>query len=170
MIVTVTASDILKLVFGLGLNEDDILRALDFYILNDDQLIPNGLRDIPKVKTERGFAYVALKKMEGYSCIFLKDDLCMIHPLRPMVCSSFPFVFSEHDGSISWSLHVKQEICPGIGEGEIITDELLLEMSEEPIDELATFAKIVNIWNDSCEAHSASGFIRFLIEKSSKGT
>ncbi len=170
MIVTVTASDILKLMFGLGFNSGEVLRALDFYVLRNDDLSPDGLREIPQVKTERGLAYVALKKMEDGSCVFLKDNLCMIHSIRPMVCSSFPFVFSEREEEVTWSLHSKKNICPGLGQGEMITSEMLLDMSKEPIDEIATFRKIVSIWNNRVVTHTAEGFIEYLIKQVSKDT
>jgi Fe-S-cluster containining protein len=165
MIVTLTASDILKLAIGLGFTSNELLHALDFYVMEKGKSIPDGFRDIPRIKTERGMAYVALKKLDDSSCVFLKDNLCMIHKIRPMVCSSFPFVFSKQNDEVSWSLHAKRDICPGIGEGNLITKEDLISMSHEPLESLEMYGEIAKIWNDSDMAHTAEGFLEFLLTK-----
>ena len=86
--------------FSLGFSVDETLRALDFYVVPGGQEIPEGLKEIPSINTERGPAWVALKKMNGAECVFLKDSLCMIHRIRPSVCVSFPFVFKDGDGEL----------------------------------------------------------------------
>ena len=165
MVVTLTASDILKLAIGLGFTGNELLHALDFYVIEKGKSIPDGFRNIPRIKTERGMAYVALKKLDDSSCVFLKDDLCMIHKIRPMVCSSFPFVFSKQNDTVSWSLHVKRGICPGIGEGNRMTKEELISMSHEPLESLEMYRAIAKIWNESDIAHTAEGFVEFILTK-----
>lgn len=38
---------------------------------------------------------IALKKDENNTCIFLKDNRCMIHPVRPFQCRAIPAMFSS---------------------------------------------------------------------------
>ncbi|MGY5873251.1 MAG: YkgJ family cysteine cluster protein [Candidatus Thorarchaeota archaeon] len=130
LIVTVIGSDIAKIAAVLGLGPEDMTKALDFYIIADGESIPIGLEKIPAVATEQGLAFMAIKKMENGDCIFLKEDMCMIHPVRPLVCQSFPFVLNEVEGQRTWGLSAKKEICPGLGTG--------LQVSENEIDELAS--------------------------------
>ena len=117
-----TGSDIVRIASALGLNSNEMLKAVDFYILSNGMPTPIGLEQIPSVKTENGPAYIALKKMDTGDCIFLKDDLCMIHPVRPVVCRSFPFTFNDSDGEWSWGLSAKREICPGLGTGPLVPE------------------------------------------------
>jgi len=126
----VIGSDIAKIAAVLGLGPEDMTKALDFYIIADGESIPIGLEKIPAVATEQGLAFMAIKKMENGDCIFLKEDMCMIHPVRPLVCQSFPFVLNEVEGQRTWGLSAKKEICPGLGTG--------LQVSENEIDELAS--------------------------------
>ncbi|MHA1289761.1 MAG: YkgJ family cysteine cluster protein, partial [Candidatus Thorarchaeota archaeon] len=98
LLVTVTGSDIVKIGAVLGLGPNEILKALDFHIVSDGMTTPVGLERMSSVATERGLAFMALKKMDNDDCIFLKEDLCMIHPVRPLVCKSFPFTFDESNG------------------------------------------------------------------------
>jgi Fe-S-cluster containining protein len=115
MIVTLTGRDLVKLSQNMGLSSKDLLRAVDFYILRKDEQVPIGLRNVPSILTERGMAYIALKKIDEGSCIFLKDDLCMIHTYRPAACRAFPFVFEMDNDGIAWGLSALKDICPGLG-------------------------------------------------------
>ena len=159
ILVTVTNSDILRIAMILELSSPNMLRALDFYILDESTPTPIGLEKIPYIITEQGRAYVALKKMENGDCIFLKDNQCMIHSIRPMVCRAFPFVFSRNNNELNWGLSSKKAICPGLGVGERMSEKELISLAEEILEELETFQKFANSWNNKSEAKTAFGFI-----------
>ncbi len=148
LIVTVTGGDIVRIATSLGLSSEEMTRVLDFYILSEDEEPPVGLSKSIAVKTEQGLAYPALKKMKDGSCIFLKNNLCMIHPERPVVCRSFPFTFSrEEDGGISWGLSAMKEICPGLEEDIIVTDEELFQMGNFALEYMLIHKEFVRQWN-----------------------
>ncbi len=164
IIITVTGHDIVRLSRGLNLSSKELMRALDFYLLENTELVPEGLRDIPAVMTERGLAYVALKKLEDASCVFLSDDLCLIHPIRPSSCVTFPFTFRMDSGAMMWGLSAKKEICPGIGRGEIVSELELYRMASPVLEELAIFSEFVRDWNTREQNPTAQGFIQAVLE------
>lgn len=152
--------------FSLGFSVDETLRALDFYIVPTGQEIPEGLKEIPTVNTERGPAWLALKKMNGNECVFLKDSLCMIHRIRPAVCVSFPFVFEEGDGELEWGLSAKKEICPGIGTGPEIEPAELEAAAMSVLEDLREFKEFVKEWNANNEDGTARSFVEAVLSNS----
>ena len=148
LLVTVTSRDIVRISQGLGLGLDEVIRAFDFYLVSGKET-PEGLRDIPAVKTEQGLAYIALKKLENGDCVFLKDDLCMIHAIRPGVCMSFPFVFWDKDGEKTWGLSAKKEICPGLGCGTEVKVSDLRELAVAVLEDLMIYKEFAEEWNRS---------------------
>ncbi|MGY5880005.1 MAG: YkgJ family cysteine cluster protein [Candidatus Thorarchaeota archaeon] len=149
LLVTVTGSDIVKIAAVLGLGPADMLKALDFYIVSDGATTPVGLERISSVVTERGFAFMALKKMENGDCVFLKEDLCMIHPVRPLVCRSFPFVFTESKGQRNWGLSAKKEICPGLGVGPQTSEAEIEELADAILPGMQIYKDFTIEWNES---------------------
>lgn len=147
LLVTVTGSDIVKIGAVLGLGPNEILKALDFYIVSDGMTTPVGLERISSVATERGLAFMALKKMDNGDCIFLKEDLCMIHPVRPLVCRSFPFTFDESNGQRTWGLSAKKEICPGLGTGPQISETEIDEIAETILPDMQKYREFTEDWN-----------------------
>ena len=146
LLVTVTGRDIARISQGLGLGSDEVIKAFDFYLAFGEET-PAGLRDIPTVKTERGLAYIALKKLENGDCVFLKDDLCMIHAIRPAVCMSFPFVFQDIDDEKTWGLSAMKEICPGLGSGPVVDVSDLRELALAVLEDLRMFKEFAEEWN-----------------------
>ncbi|UCE09609.1 MAG: YkgJ family cysteine cluster protein [Candidatus Thorarchaeota archaeon] len=169
LLVTVTASDIVRLGAGLGLNAIELTRALDFYVL-DSEPIPHGLRHIPRILTERGLAYVALRKLENGDCVFLKDDICMIHSIRPAVCRSFPFVFRAQDKDMKWGLSAMKDICPGLGQGEEVPLNYLRDLGSSVLSDLASYSKLAQRWNKTGSELSAIDYIIYAIESLSEKT
>ena len=149
LLVTVTGSDIVKIAAVLGLGPDEMLKALDFYVISDSQSTPVGLERFPSVATESGLAFIALKKMENGECVFLKENLCMIHPARPVVCRSFPFVFDESDGHRTWGLSAKKEICPGLGIGPQVSEVEINALADIILPNIQTYQEFVKEWNDN---------------------
>ena len=147
LLVTVTGSDIVKIGAVLGLGPNEILKALDFHIVSDGMTTPVGLERMSSVATERGLAFMALKKMDNDDCIFLKEDLCMIHPVRPLVCKSFPFSFDESNGQRTWGLSAKKEICPGLGIGPQISETEIDEIAETILPDMQKYREFTEDWN-----------------------
>ncbi|MGY5858218.1 MAG: YkgJ family cysteine cluster protein [Candidatus Thorarchaeota archaeon] len=147
LLVTVTGSDIVKIGAVLGLGPNEILKALDFYIVSDGEITPVGLERVSSVATERGLAFMALKKMDNGDCIFLKEDLCMIHQVRPLVCRSFPFTFDESNDQRTWSLSAKKEICPGLGTGPQISETDIDEIAGTILPDIQIYKEFTEDWN-----------------------
>jgi len=160
----VTGNDIVRIASVLGLSSDEVLKALDFYILSEGLETPIGLERIPSVKTEKGPAYIAIKKMDNGDCIFLKDDLCMIHPVRPVVCKSFPFSFSDSSGTWSWGLSAKKEICPGLGTGPLISENEIRELAEKILPEIRIYKEFTDEWNTNQTSPTAAKLLKTIIE------
>ncbi|MFX1483422.1 MAG: YkgJ family cysteine cluster protein [Promethearchaeota archaeon] len=148
LLVTVTGRDLVRLSMILGLSSTELLRAVDFYL---ESGLPSkkGLRDFPALITERGPAYMALKKMEDGSCVFLKDDLCMIHSIRPAVCISFPFVFKNDGDHLKWGLNHLKHICPGLGIGPEVKEAELIEIADSVLEDLFLFREFGEEWNQT---------------------
>lgn len=164
MIVTLTGRDISKIAISLGLDTKQILRAIDFYVPIEGEYIPEGLKHIPQTITEKGPAILALKKDDTGACIFLKDDLCMIHEIRPSACVSFPFVFSNESDGIKWGLSAMKKICPGIGQGPIVDENELLEIASSVLEDLEIFREFSEEWNSSSVEHKAEDLIREILK------
>ncbi len=170
MIVTLTGRDITRITNGLELTPKQVIRALDFYIPYNGDEIPLGLEHIPQVLTENGPATIALKKSEDGECLFLKNNLCMIHEIRPGACRSFPFVFEDGNGYTSWGLSAMRSICPGLGTGEVVKDSDILETAAEVLENLQIYREFTEEWNKSGKIHTVSNLmiaihsdIRFLV-------
>jgi len=147
MLITVTGHDIARISAALGLGPEETIRALDFYILDKLDTIPVGLIGTPSPKTERGPTFIALKKMENGDCIFLKDDKCMIHALRPIVCRSFPFVFQRSEGERKWGLSAMKHICPGLGTGPSVSQQELEDLSILVLETIQIYREFTDEWN-----------------------
>lgn len=163
LLVTLTARDAYSLASALGLSAENLLRAVDFYVLKKDDKSPEGLLHIPQVKTEKGPAYLALRKLEDGSCIFLKDDLCMIHIVRPSVCRSFPFVFRRKSGELTWGLSAMKEICPGLGTGKEHTEAELNELGRMVLEDLEIYSEFAEDWNSAFDNLTALGLIEAIL-------
>jgi Fe-S-cluster containining protein len=139
-----------------------VIRALDFYLVSGVDS-PEGLRDIPSINTEQGPAYIALKKLETGDCVFLKDNLCMIHLIRPMVCMSFPFVFSNNDDEKTWGLSARKEICPGLGSGPEVEISDLKELAVAVLKDLSIYKDFAEEWNSEEENPMATKLIETIL-------
>ena len=67
----------------------------------------------------RGFKpynYKIRKRTKDRKCVFLKENLCSIYSLRPLICMFYPFQL-ENAGHERYMFLYTNE-CPGIGKGE----------------------------------------------------
>jgi Fe-S-cluster containining protein len=130
----------------LGLRASELIRAVDFYLTSGITSY-EGLRDFPALNTEKGPAFIALKKMENGDCVFLKDNLCMIHTIRPVVCMSFPFVFQDAGDHRKWGLSAMKDICPGLGDGPEVIGSELIDLADTVLEDLIIFREFAEEWN-----------------------
>ncbi len=162
MLITVTGHDIARISTALGLSPEETMRALDFYVVDKLKKIPVGLLGIPSPNTERGPTFIALKKMENGDCIFLKDDRCMIHTLRPIVCRSFPFVFKVNEGERRWGLSAVKHICPGLGVGSKVSHKEMENLSMLVLESIQIYREFTDEWN-SLPTNTAQELIRTIL-------
>ncbi|MFW9975744.1 MAG: YkgJ family cysteine cluster protein [Candidatus Thorarchaeota archaeon] len=165
LLVTVTGRDICQLSIGLNLRASEVIRALDFYLVESNES-PEGLRDVPAVNTEQGPAYIALRKLENGDCVFLKDNLCMIHVIRPMVCMSFPFTFSEEGNNKTWGLSAKKEICPGLEGGPYVENADVHDLAVTVLEDLAIYREFTAEWNKYERNPTADGIVERILSDS----
>jgi Fe-S-cluster containining protein len=70
-----------------------------------------------------------MKKTEKGKCIFLRDDLCTIYSVRPLICRFYPFQLkSSENGKHSFMCTGE---CVGIGQGP--------ELNERFFEKLFTY-------------------------------
>lgn len=160
MLVTVTGRDVSRIALALGLDAGQMLRVIDFYLHVENDPLPLGLRHIDRVRTEKGLAILALKKNEVGACVFLENNLCLIHPARPGVCRAFPFVFFKDARATSWGLSALNTLCPGLGQGPEVHSASLHEVAEDVLEDISIYSEFVQEWNEQNHEHSAL----FLIE------
>lgn len=85
-IVRVSDEEVARIAGYLGMSEQD-------FIANETEIAPD----------RRG---LVLKSRPDGSCAYLdKDNLCMIHPVKPAKCASFPYEWTNADSN---------EVCPGL--------------------------------------------------------
>ena len=59
-----------------------------------------------------------LKKTKSGSCFFLKNNLCTIYEIRPLICRFYPFPL-ENLGNNKYTFSFTKK-CPGIGKGSLL--------------------------------------------------
>jgi len=80
--------------------------------------------DIEKFAEETGdktsYAYAMRKTSDG-KCVFLKEKLCTIYGIRPIICRFYPFKL-DNLGNQHYAFSYTKE-CPGIGKGLYLNRE-----------------------------------------------
>ena len=64
---------------------------------------------------------LALVDGEHEHCVFLEEGACIIYPVRPQQCRTFPFWPENMKTKAHWNLTKKT--CPGIGIGQTFSTE-----------------------------------------------
>ena len=59
-------------------------------------------KDFIKKYTRRIVYRISLKEQDNYDCIFLRDNKCMIYPVRPIQCQSYPWWDCNLKSQQSW--------------------------------------------------------------------
>jgi Fe-S-cluster containining protein len=69
-----------------------------------------------------------IREVDDGRCIFYENG-CVIYPVRPLQCSTFPFWFQNMRSPKAWKETCQR--CPGIGRGTLFTKEEILERVAE---------------------------------------
>lgn len=82
-----------------------------------ERIAKKTLKDIEefaeKVEDTQLYVYQMRKTAEG-KCVFLKDGLCSIYQIRPLICKFYPFQLNNKNGRFEFAYTTE---CPNIGKG-----------------------------------------------------
>ena len=105
--------------------------ALDFPVLSGSKKMKLSIflnisnwtkKTFLKTYTFKAYGRISLKeKKPSYDCIFFKDKKCLIYPVRPFQCISFPFWPPNLASKQSWE-DLKTN-CPGIDQENLFSKE-----------------------------------------------
>ena len=71
-----------------------------------------------EVDGKHPYVYEMKKSSEG-KCVFLKDNRCSIYPLRPLICTFYPFELKFNNDKEAHDFSFTLE-CPGINHGKLL--------------------------------------------------
>ena len=66
----------------------------------------------------------SLRESANGDCVFLRDNQCQVHAVRPQQCRTYPFWFKNLRSEANWKRTCAE--CPGIGEGRLYGREEIL--------------------------------------------
>ncbi len=72
---------------------------------------------------------IRLRKPLDAQCHFLRGGGCSIHPAKPTQCRLYPFWPELVESTAEWN--AAGEMCPGIGQGELIQIGTACEIADE---------------------------------------
>ena len=170
-LVNVSYLDILRIKKGLTLTLEEIIEILGFYVFDEPPTEEDRKKMvISPIKTEKGLAFVGLKKNSGV-CYFYDIDnkRCKIYKIRPMFCRTFPFSFKifldEKDKTkakikILYTEKGKQ-YCPGIGENAPLIDlDEWIKVGKKTIEEMNNNYLVMQKWNEAVEQQKVTPTVR----------
>jgi Fe-S-cluster containining protein len=76
--------------------------------------------------------FVGRIKMVDGECIFLRDNVCRVYEVRPLICRMYPFWVEKVDDF--FVIGVDNE-CPGLSEGETLGEEFYKELLNYALQE-----------------------------------
>jgi len=159
-LVNTTYLDVLRIKNGLKLTIDEVIEILGFYVFDQAPSVNEiGRMVVPPIQTERGMAFVGLKKRPNGQCYFYDEikERCSIYTFRPGFCRTFPFTFTilrdknkkESDINIFYTEKGIQ-YCRGIGEEyPSIDSERWIKLGREVIQDLSKNNQLIKKWNSS---------------------
>ncbi|TFF85731.1 MAG: YkgJ family cysteine cluster protein [Promethearchaeota archaeon] len=175
-LVNVTYRDILRIKEALNLNLDEINHILAFYIFDHEPTEEDKKKMvISPVETERGLAFVGLRKRPDGSCYFYdkKEKKCLIYNTRPNFCRTFPFSFEviEEEPGIRMKYTEKgKKYCPGINEDSpLINKSKWLKLGKTTIEDLNKNYFVMEEWNNRVREEkieaSVKNFLKMILNE-----
>jgi Fe-S-cluster containining protein len=153
-IVNITNSDIIRIKQGLNFTIEELLEVLGFYIYDEKPTREKLLKMvIPPIQTEKGLAFIGLRKLKSGICIFYnpKKKRCSIYKVRPNFCRTFPFYFYSEKSDVIINYTKKGlEYCQGISDNfEVIDNKYWLDLGKRVLLDLIQNEKFINQWNQN---------------------
>ena len=170
-LVNVTYLDILRIKKGLDLTLDETIEILGFYVFDEPPTEEDRKKMvISPIKTEKGLAFVGLKKKSG-SCYFYDIDnkRCKIYKIRPMFCRTFPFsfkIFLDEEDKTKAKIKIfytekGKEYCTGIGESAPLIDlDEWIKVGKKTLEEMNMNYLIMQKWNEGVEQEKVTPNVR----------
>lgn len=178
-IVNLTYTDILRIHSEKKLSLEDLLDVVGYYIYENEPT-QDQLKKmvIPPILTQRGPAFLGLRKKNDGKCIYLSEsNKCTIYQSRPAICRSFPFHFHyspvtkpEKRIDIEMTYAVKAiEYCPGVGTPKkVVNSQKWLRIGEVTLKNLLKEAVLIKQWNKAVEAGkivpSAENYLKNILQ------
>lgn len=179
-IVNVTFSDIQRIKDALDLTLEELNHILAFYIFEEEMSEEDRKKMVVSpVETEKGLAFVGLRKKSDGSCYFYnrKSKKCRIYKARPDFCRTFPFSFEvvdEKEDTSTTNIKIKytekgNQYCPGIGdEAPPIDQQKWLQHGKQTIENLNKNYHIMEEWNEAVRKgeveRSAMNFLKAIMK------
>ena len=177
-IVNTTAQDILRIKKITKSDSKDLLDIIGFYIF-EEEITKDQLKKMvfPPIKTERGYAFVGLRKDPTGRCIFLGEgNKCRIYAARPSICRTFPFHFltvpkKEPKPHLTMEMTLAQkgiEYCPSIGSpSPVIDPKNWLKIGEKAVKAIIYDHLLVKKWNEAVNKRQvqavAENFLKLIL-------
>lgn len=177
-IVNLTYSDILRIHWDMGYNFNKLMEIIGFYIF-EKELTEEQIKKmvIPPIITQNGPAFIALRKKENGTCIFLnRNKKCSIYPARPGICRTFPFHFHANPIKspkkrldINLNLAEKAiEYCEGFNEDyDEIDPEYWLNIGKYTVTDILKENSLINRWNQAVKegkiTNLAENYIKIIL-------
>ena len=176
-LVNTTYSDIIRIKNGLNLDLDEIIEILGFYIFDKKPTTEEITRMVvPPIETERGLAFVGLKKRSDGKCYFYDETKkrCSIYGFRPNFCNTFPFTFKliidldkESPKKSDVEIYYTEKglkYCQGLGESAPIIDyDIWLQTGRRIIQDLTKNNVLIKEWNKGVKENKISPSVRNFI-------
>ncbi len=107
------------------------------------QIAINTSRSVAEFATEiAGFEpYVyEMKRTPGDGqCVFLKDKICTIYGLRPLICRFYPFKLEKTKNGKHKFLYTRE--CPGVGTGKLLEKEYFEKLLQRAFSQISSEVK-----------------------------
>jgi Fe-S-cluster containining protein len=99
-----------------------------FVWVNDEELavlaeyLGESIDEVRALYTRQGHRGLTLREKIGGDCVFFnREEGCTVYPVRPGQCRTWPFWESNLKTPHTWKRTC--EVCPGSGQGELISEE-----------------------------------------------
>jgi Fe-S-cluster containining protein len=73
-----------------------------------------------------------VREQPNGDCVLFEDGRCSVHEVKPTQCRLYPFWFRNVRSESAWERTCHD--CPGIGEGDWISPEEILQQVQEDLD------------------------------------